>query len=128
MYPNVNSQDNSDNASDTSWDKKKHDDEQDDNKKILYDDDVEYDEVDDLNEDLFHLPNGFGENINNANNKFQYLQEGRILNKAKGQGNHFNNVNNIPLANNVLPAQDEHFGEPNNGNNDDGFNVNNNKN
>ena len=69
MYHDVDSQDDSDNASNTSLDKKKHSNEQDDNKNIIYDDDVEYDEVDDLNEDLFHLPNGFGENINNANNK-----------------------------------------------------------
>ena len=47
LYCDVDSQDNRDNASDTSWDKKKHGG-QDDNKSIVYDDDVEYDEIDDL--------------------------------------------------------------------------------
>ena len=59
---------------------------------------------------MLHLWNGFGENINNANNKFQYLQEGGILNKAEGQGNCFDNVNNTPLAYNVPLAQNDHFG------------------
>ena len=68
---------------------------------------------------MLHLRNGFGENINNANNEFQYLQEGGVLNKAKGQGNHFDNVNNIPLANNVPLAQNDHFGGANNDDNDD---------
>ena len=68
LYPNVDSQDNSGNVSDTSWDEKKHSDEQDDDKNILNHEDIEYDEVNGLNKDLLHLRNGFGENINNANN------------------------------------------------------------
>ena len=68
LYPNINSQDNSNNASDTSWDVKKYG-SQDDNKNVVYDDDVEYDEIDDLNKDLLHLRNGLGDNINDANNK-----------------------------------------------------------
>ena len=36
-------------------------------------------------------------------------------------------MKNIPLANNVPPGQDEHFGGPNNGNDDDGIIVNNGK-
>ena len=100
LYPNVGSQDNSNNASDTSWDKKKHGGE-DDDKNILYNDDVEYNEIDDLNEDLLHLHNGLRDNSNDANNEFQYIQEGRILNEDEGQRNHFNNVNNNPLANNI---------------------------
>ena len=82
LYRDVDPDDNSDNASDTSWDKKKHGDVQNDDKNILNHDDVEDNEVDDLSEYLLHLQNGFGENINNANNKFQYLHEGGILNKA----------------------------------------------
>ena len=128
LYPDVDPDDNSDNASDTNWDKKKHSDEQDDDENILKHDDVDYNEVDDLDEDLLHLRNRFGENINDANNKFQYLQEGGILNEAKGQGNYFDNVNNIPLANNVPLAQNDHFGGANNGDHDDGINNNNNKN
>ena len=42
LYPDVDSQDDSNNASDTSWNKRKHGGEQDDDKNILYDDDVEY--------------------------------------------------------------------------------------
>ena len=37
LYPNVDSQDNSDNTSDMSWDKKKHGG-QDDDRNIVYDD------------------------------------------------------------------------------------------
>ena len=83
LYPDVDPQDDIDNASDTSWDKKKHGGE-DDDKNILYDGDVKYNEIDDLNEDLLHLRNGLGDNINDANNKFQYLQEGGILNEDEG--------------------------------------------
>ena len=36
-------------------------------------------------------------------------------------------MNNIQLINNVPPAQVEHFGVPNNGNDDDGINGNNDK-
>ena len=130
MYRDVDPDDNSDNASDTSWDDKKHGDVQNDDKNILNrnHDDVEDTEVKDLMEDQLQLQSGFGENINDANNELQYLQEGGILHKAEGQGNHFNNVNNIPLANNVPPGQDDHFEGPNNGNNDDDINGNNDKN
>ena len=79
LYPDVDSQNDSNNVSDTSWDKKKYGGE-DDDKNILYDDDVEYNEIDVLNEDLLHLRNGLGDNINDANNEFQYLQEGGTLN------------------------------------------------
>ena len=54
LYLDVDSRDNSNNASDTSCDKKKHGDDQGDDKNILNHDDVEYDEVDDLNKDLLH--------------------------------------------------------------------------
>ena len=70
LYPDVDSQDDSNNASDTSWNENKHGGEEDD-KNILYDDNVEYNEVDDLNEDNLHLRSGLGDNINNTNNKFQ---------------------------------------------------------
>ena len=36
----------------------------------------EYDAIDDLNEDLLHLQNGLGDNINDANNELQYTEEG----------------------------------------------------
>ena len=126
LYHDVNPDDNSNNASDTSWNDKKHGDIQNDDENILDHDDVEGDEVEDLMEDTLQLRSGFGENINNANDELQYLQEGGILNKAKEQDNHFNNANNIPLANNGPPAQNDHFGEANNGNNNDGINQNNN--
>ena len=54
MYPDVNSDNDSNNASDTSWNEKK-DGGQEDNKNIPYDDDEEYDEVNDLNEDNLYL-------------------------------------------------------------------------
>ena len=41
LFPDVDSQDSSNNAFDTSWDKKKHSG-QDDDKNIVYDNDVEY--------------------------------------------------------------------------------------
>ena len=40
----------------------KKDGDQEDNKNIPYDDDVEYDEVDDLNEDKLHLRSELGDN------------------------------------------------------------------
>ena len=49
--------------------KKKHGDEE-DNKNILYDDDAEYNEANDLNEDNLPLHSGLGDNINDTNNKF----------------------------------------------------------
>ena len=128
LYPDVNLDDNIDNTSDTSWDEKKHGDVQNDDENILNHDDVEDNEVNDLDTDLFRLQSGIGENINNTKKEFQYIQEGGILNKAKGQGNHFDNANNSQLANNVPLAQNDHFGGANNGNNDDGINGNNNKN
>ena len=54
---------------------------------------MEQDEINDLNEDLLHLRNGLGDNINDANNKRQYIEEGGILNEDEEQGNHFGNAN-----------------------------------
>ena len=71
MYPDVSPDDNSNNASDTSWDNKKHGDVQNDDKNILNYDDVENDEVKDLMEDTLQLQSGFGENINSANDELQ---------------------------------------------------------
>ena len=111
-----------------SWDKKKQGG-QDDDKNVVYNDDVEYDEIDDLNEDLLHLHNWLGDSINNANNKLQYIEKVEILNEDKGQRKYFNNVNNVPLANNISLAQNEHFGGANNNDgNDDDNNDNDNKN
>ena len=56
---------------------------QDDDKNIVYDNDVEQDEINDLNKDLLHLRNGLGDNINDANNKHQYIEEGGILNETR---------------------------------------------
>ena len=52
LYDDVDSQDNSSCASDKSWDSKK-DGGQDDDKNIVYDDDMEQDEINDLNETCF---------------------------------------------------------------------------
>ena len=71
-----------------------------DDKNIPYDDDVEYDEVDDLNEDNLHLDSGLGDNIKDANNKLGYSQEDGILNEDVGQRNHFNNKNQNIHGNN----------------------------
>ena len=68
IYNNVDSQDESSCAFDKSWDIKKEGG-QDDNKNIVHYDDMEQDEINDLNKDLFHLRNGLGDNINHANNK-----------------------------------------------------------
>ena len=51
----------------------------------IYNDDMEQDEINDLNEDLLHLRNRIGDNINDANNKHQYIEEGGTLNEDKGQ-------------------------------------------
>ena len=92
-----------------SWDKKK-DGGQDDDKNIVYNDDMEHDKLDDLNEDLLHLRNRLGDNINDVNNKHQYNEEEGILNEDEGQGNYFGTAKNIPLANNFPLGQNEHFG------------------
>ena len=84
MYRDVDPDDNSNNISDTSWDNKKHVNVQNDDENILNCDDVEDDKVEDLIKNVLQLQNGFGENINNANNKLQYLQERGILNKSNG--------------------------------------------
>ena len=68
MYDNDDSQDDSSCASDKSWDMKK-DGGQDEDKNIVFDDDTEQDEINDLNKDLLHLRNRLGDNINDANNK-----------------------------------------------------------
>ena len=127
MYNDVDSQDDSSCASDKRWDMKK-DGGQDDNKNFVYDDDIEQDEINDLNKDLLHLRNGLGDNINNANNELQYIEEGGILNEDEGQGDHFGNAKNIPLANHIQLAQNEHFGGANNNDDDDDDNNNNNDN
>ena len=87
LYDNVDSQDDSSCASDKSWNMKKDGDQEDD-KNIVYDDNMEQDEINDLNEDLLYLWNGLGDNINDANNKHQYIEEVGILNEDEGQRNH----------------------------------------
>ena len=65
------------------------------------------DEIDDLNKDLLHLRNRLGDNINNGNNKHDYIEEGRFINEQDGQRHHFGNANNSPQA------QNKHFGGAN---------------
>ena len=131
MYGGINSQDNSSCASDKSCDMKK-DDGQEDQKIIVYNVDMEQDEISDLKKDLLHLRNGLGDNINDANNKLQYIEVRETLNEDAGQGNSFGNANNNPLANNIplknnIPlAQNKHFGGTNNNDDDDNDNNNNN--
>ena len=72
LYNDLDSQDHSSCASYKSLDSKK-DGGQDDDKNIVYADDMEQDEINDLNEDLFHLHNKLGDNINDTNNKRQYI-------------------------------------------------------
>ena len=69
MYRDVDPDDNSNNASNTSWDNKKHGDVRNNDENILNHDDVEDDEVEDLMEDQLQVHSGFGENINDANNE-----------------------------------------------------------
>ena len=95
MYGDVDSQDDNSCASDTSLDEKK-DGDQIDQKTIVYDDDVDDDEIDDLNKDLLHLRNGLGDNVNDGNNEYNYIEQGKIINEQDGQGNHFGNTNNNP--------------------------------
>ena len=83
MYGDVDSLDDSSCASDKSWDMKKEGDQEDDT-NIVYDDDMKQDEINDLNKDLLHLRNGLRDNINNTNNKHQYIEEGGILNEDEG--------------------------------------------
>ena len=129
IYNNVDSQNDSSCASDKSWDIKK-DGGQDDDTNIVCNDDMEQDDINDLNENLLHLHNGLGDNIKYANNKLQYIEEGKILNEDKGQGkrNHFGNANNIPLAKSIPLAQNEYFGGANNNDNGDDDNDNDNDN
>ena len=106
MYGDVNSQDNSSCDSDKSWDMAK-DGGQEDQKNIVYDDAIDGDEINNLNEDGLHLRNGLGDNINNGNNKYNYIKQGGVINQQDGQGNHFGGANNNPQA------QNEHFGGAN---------------
>ena len=76
-------------------------------KNIVYNDTVNGDEINDLNEDLLHLLNGLGDNINHGNNKHNYIKQGGIVNKQDEQGNHFGN------SNNNSQAQNKNFGGTN---------------
>ena len=127
IYGDVGSQDNSSCAFNKNWDIAK-DGGQKDHKNIIYDDAVDGDKNKDLNEDGLYLRNGLGENINNGNNKHNYIEQGGVINQQDGQGNHFGGAINNPQAHN------EHFGGVNeldqnnaiNNNNDDDNNDDNN--
>ena len=100
---------------------------QEDQKTIVYNDAFDDNKITDLNDYLVHLYNGQGDNVNNGNNKYNYIEQGGIINEQDEQGNHFGNANNNPQA------QNKHFGggnelNQNNTNNDDNNNDNNNKN
>ena len=43
------------------------------------------DGINNLNEDLFHLRNGLGDNINNANNKHVHNRQVGLVNEHGGQ-------------------------------------------
>ena len=64
----------------------------------MYDDDADEDEINDLHQDLLHLRNGLGDNINEGNNKHEYIKKGGLVNEQDGQGNHFGNANNNSQA------------------------------
>ena len=74
---------------------------------------MEQDEINDLNKDLLHLHNRLEDNINNATNKLEYIEQDGIVNEHEGQGNHFGNANNKPQA------QNEYFRGANNNNDND---------
>ena len=60
-----------------------------------------------LNKALLRLRNGLGDNVNDGNNEYTYIEQGGIINEQDGQANHFDNANNNPQA------QSEHFGGAN---------------
>ena len=64
----------------------------------MYDDAVDDDEIDNLNKDLLHLRKGLGDNVNNGNNKHEYIKQGEIINEQDGQRNLFGGGNNNPQA------------------------------
>ena len=103
MYGNVDSQDNSSYASKKGWDMAK-DGSQTDQENFVYNDAVDGNEINDLNEDLLHLYNGLRDNVNNSNNKHNYIKQGGVINEQDEQRNHFGNTNNNPQA------QNKHFG------------------
>ena len=65
------------------------DDGQEDHNNIVYNDDMEQDEINELNKDLVHLCNRLGDNVNNANNKLEYIRQGGIANEHEGQRKSF---------------------------------------
>ena len=65
-------------------------------KNIVYDDAVDGNKINDLNEDLLHLRNGLGDNVNNGNNKYNCIKQGGTINEQDEQGNNFGNANNNP--------------------------------
>ena len=122
MNRDVDSQDNSSCGSDKSWEMTK-DGGQEDQKTIVYNDAVDDDEVGNLNKDLIQLRNGFGDNVNQLNNKQEYIEQVGVINEQDEQDNHFGNGNNNPQA------QNKHFGaanEHNQNNANDSNNDNNN--
>ena len=76
---------------------------QEDQKNTVYDDAVDGNKINDLNEDLLHLRNGLGDNVNDGNNKHNYIKQSGIINEQDEQENHFGNANNNPQA------QNKHF-------------------
>ena len=93
-----------------------------DQKTIAYDDAMDDDEIDDLKEDLHHLCNGLRDNINDGNNKQEYIEQDGVVNEQDEQGNHFGDgINN-------RQAQNEYFGAANGHNQNDSDDSDNNDN
>ena len=97
MYGGVDSQYNSSCAYDESWNMPK-DGGQEDQKTIVYNDAVDDDEIDNLNKDLIQLRNGFGDHVDEFNNKQEYIKQGGVVNEQDEEGNHFGDGNNNPQS------------------------------
>ena len=62
-----------------------------------------------LNEDIIQLHNGFGDNVNESNNKQEYIKQGGVVNERDEQGTHFSdNTNNPQVQNKHFGAANEH--------------------
>ena len=83
------------------------DDGQIDQKNIVYNNTVDDDKIDNLNkENVLHLCGGLVDNNNNYNNN-NYIEHDGVVNQQDEQENHFGGTNNN------LQAQNKHFGEVN---------------
>ena len=128
MYGDVDSQENSSCASNKSWNIPKYNG-QVDQKNILYDHVVNDHKIDNLNKDGLHLHNSLGDNIDNGNNEYNYLEQGGVINQQDRQGNHVRSVNNNQQAQNknfggVNDLDQNNIDDKDNNNNNDNDNNN----